>query len=69
MAPLPGGAAQDVRVLPDGGVLVSSGDVVARLDASGALAGTYAVPGAPGFWSGLDLVGDGSFWRVTSRLF
>ena len=32
-APLPGGMAQDLRVLPDGGVLVSSGQVIARLNA------------------------------------
>jgi outer membrane protein assembly factor BamB len=61
-APLPGGAAQDLRILPDGGVLVSSGQVIARLNASGTLAATYAVAGEPGFWAGLDLVGDGSFW-------
>jgi hypothetical protein len=60
-APLPGGATQDLRVLPDGGVLVSSGQVIARLNAAGALAQTYAVQG-PSFWAGIDLVGDGTFW-------
>jgi len=61
-APLPGGAAQDLRVLPDGGALVSSGEVVARLDASGSLIQTYRVPGEGTLWSGLDLVGTGAFW-------
>ena len=61
-AALPGGMAQDVRVLPDGGVLVSSGQVIARLDASGVLIRTYEVPGEGALWAGLDLVGDGTFW-------
>jgi hypothetical protein len=65
-APLPGGAAQDLRALPDGGVLVSSGEVIARLNASGLLIQTYTVPtgsnGNSNFWAGLDLVGDGTFW-------
>jgi outer membrane protein assembly factor BamB len=61
LAPLPGGAAQDLRVLPEGGVLVSSGEVVVRLDRSGAVAQTYAAP-LETFWAGLDLVGDGTFW-------
>jgi outer membrane protein assembly factor BamB len=62
VAPLPGGAAQDLRILPDGGVIVSSGQVIARLDAAGILAGSYSIAGEPGFWAGLDLVGDGTFW-------
>jgi len=61
-APLPGGIAQDLRVLPDGGVLVSSGQVIARLDASGVLVQTYEVPGEGALWAGVDLVGDGTFW-------
>jgi hypothetical protein len=61
-APLPGGEAHDLRVLPDGGVLVSSGEIIARLDASGALVRTYTVPGESSPWTGLDLVGDGTFW-------
>jgi len=64
VAPVPGGVAQDLRILPDGGVLVSSGDVIARLDGSGTLTGTYGAPGE-GFWAGLDLVGDGSFWAAS----
>jgi hypothetical protein len=63
-APLPGGVTHDVRVLPDRGVLVSSGAVVARLDASGALVQTYAVPGEPALWAGLDVMADGTFWAV-----
>jgi hypothetical protein len=72
IAALPGGAGQDLRILPDGGVLVSSGAVIARLNASGALVGTYGVAGEPGFWAGLDLVGDGSFWAAnyeTSKVY
>lgn len=61
-APLPGGATQDLRVLPDGGVIVSSGQVIARLDGSGTLVQTYEIPGEPSLWSGLDLAGDGTFW-------
>lgn len=60
--PLPGGVAQDLRVLPDGGVLVSSGQVIALLDAQGAITRTYEVPGEGALWTGLDLVGDGTFW-------
>jgi outer membrane protein assembly factor BamB len=62
VAPLPGGIAQDLRVLPDGGVLVSSGQVIVRLDASGAVRQTYEIPGEGALWAGLDLVGDGTFW-------
>jgi hypothetical protein len=62
IAPLPGGEAHDLRVLPDGGVLVSSGDVIARLNGSGALVQTYSAAGESQPWTGLDLVGDGTFW-------
>jgi hypothetical protein len=61
-APLPGGVGHDLRVLPDGGVLVSSGEVIARLNASGTLIRTYSVPGEWSPWTGLDLIGDGTFW-------
>jgi hypothetical protein len=63
VAPLPGGSwpTMDVRVLPDGGVLVASGSVIARLDSVGALVRTYQSP-AEEQWIGLDLVGDGTFW-------
>jgi hypothetical protein len=61
-APLPGGMTQDVRVLGDGGVLVSSGQVIARLDSFGVLVKTYEVAGLGALWAGLDLVGDGTFW-------
>jgi hypothetical protein len=60
-APVPGGTAHDLRVLPDGGVLVSTGQVISRLDAAGAHVQTYEV-GEPSLWAGLDLVGDGTFW-------
>lgn len=64
VAPLPGGFTHDLRVLPDGGVLVASGEVIARLNASGVLVQTYAVAGEPSLWAGLDLVGDGTFWAA-----
>jgi len=59
---LPGGAAQDLRVLPDGGVIVSSGEVIVRLNAAGVQTQTYQIPGESSLWSGLELVGDGTFW-------
>jgi hypothetical protein len=62
--PLPGGAVQALVVLPDGGVLVSSGNVIVRLDASGANAQTYAITGEQQYWAGLDLAGDGTFWAI-----
>jgi DNA-binding beta-propeller fold protein YncE len=66
-AAVPGGEAQDLRALPDGGVLVSSGQVVARLDAGGALVRTYQVQGEEALWAGLDLVGNGAFWAGNYR--
>ena len=64
---LPGGDTQGLRSLDDGGVLVASGAVVARLDPAGALIQTYAVePSEPQYWVGLDLDTDGSFWAVNS---
>ena len=60
--PLPGAVAQDLRVLSDGGVLVASGQVIARLNGSGVVTQTYEVPGEGALWVGLDLVGDGTFW-------
>ena len=62
IAPLPGGEAHDLRVLPDGGVLVSTGNVISRLNASGVRVQTYSVAGESRPWTGLDLVGDGTFW-------
>jgi outer membrane protein assembly factor BamB len=61
-APLPGGIAHDLRVLPDGRVLVSSGEVIVLLSSAGAVMRTYQVPGEAAPWTGLDLVGDGTFW-------
>jgi outer membrane protein assembly factor BamB len=63
-APLPGGVTHDLRILPDGGLLVSSGAVIARLDASGVLVQTYAAPGENTLWAGLDLAADGTFWAA-----
>ena len=59
-APLPGGMTQDLRVLPDGGVLVSSGEVIVRLDSTGVVTQTYAVPGENAF-------GRGSTWLGMAR--
>jgi outer membrane protein assembly factor BamB len=61
-APLPGGVTHDLRLLPDGGVLVASGEVIARLDGTGALVATYRGSDEGTLWAGLDLVGDGTFW-------
>jgi hypothetical protein len=60
-APLPGGVGHDLRVLEDGGVLVSSGEVVARLDSSGALSRTYKGPVESTYFAGLDLGLDNTF--------
>lgn len=62
IAPMPGGIVQDVRVLAGGGALVSSGEVIVRLDAAGAEAQTYSVPGEGALWAGIDLIDDNTFW-------
>jgi hypothetical protein len=62
VAPLPGGMGQDLRVLPDGGVLVSSGEVIVRLNSRGAVVQTYHGPVEDTLWAGLDLGEDGTFW-------
>lgn len=63
-APLPGGIAHDLRILPDDGIVVATGQVITRLNAAGALVRTYEVPGEASLWAGLDLVGDGTFWAA-----
>jgi len=63
-APVPGGVAHDLRVLPDGGVVVATGSVISRLNAAGVLVQTYGIPGEPSYWAGLDLAGDGTFWAA-----
>ena len=63
-APLPGGFAQDLRVLPDGGILVSSGEVIVRLDVHGRVAQTYRGPAESTLWAGLDLGERGTFWAA-----
>src|SRR5260221_5363957 len=63
-APLPGGQTQGLVALPDGGVLVSSGAAIARLNATGTLTQTYSIAGQSQYWAGLDLVGDGTFWAL-----
>jgi hypothetical protein len=69
---LPGAENHDLRVLADGGVLVASGQVVARLNTEGLVVQTYEIPGEGSVWAGLDLVGDGTFWAAnyeTSNLY
>ena len=66
LKPMPG-ETQGLRVLSDGGVLVSSGAVIARLDDAGSLVQVYDVPTRePSYWVGLDLVPGGTFWVVDS---
>jgi hypothetical protein len=62
VAPLPGGDTQDLRVLPDGGVLVSNGEFIVRLNAAGVVVQTYQGPPENTLFAGLDLVGDDTFW-------
>ncbi|PYQ17856.1 MAG: hypothetical protein DMF81_26665 [Acidobacteria bacterium] len=64
--PLPGDEAFHLRVLPDGGVLVTDSTVIVRLDASGNQVQTYAAPGEANYWGGVDLVGDGTFWATNA---
>lgn len=64
VAPLPGGITQDLRVMPDGGLLVSSGEVIVRLDNTGAQVQTYHVPGEGALWAGLDFAEAGTFWAA-----
>lgn len=60
--PLPGAFTHDLRLLPDGGVLVANANVITRLNQSGLVTQTYEVSGESALWAGLDLVGDGTFW-------
>jgi hypothetical protein len=62
--PLPAAITHDLRILPDGGVLVANAHVITRLDANGVVTRTY--DGAEGdvLWVSLDLVGDGTFWAA-----
>jgi outer membrane protein assembly factor BamB len=60
--PLPDPVAKVVRVLPDGGILLTNVSVIVRLDAAGRIVQTYNVPGESPAWGWLDLVGDGTFW-------
>jgi hypothetical protein len=61
--PLPGSFTHDLRVLPDGGVLVSNAHLITRLDALGVVTQTYEVPGEGALWAGLDLADNNTtFW-------
>jgi hypothetical protein len=64
IAALPGAFTHDLRVLPDGGVLVANGEVITRLNAVGLVVRTYQGPPESTLWAGLDLVGDGTFWAA-----
>lgn len=71
-APLPDPSAKALRILPDGGVLVTNVTAILRLDVFGNIVQTYDVPGEPRAWAWLDLVGDGTFWvsnHTSSNLF
>jgi outer membrane protein assembly factor BamB len=59
---LPDPTAKALRVLPDGGVLLTNVSVIVRLNAAGEVEQIYDVPGEPDAWGWLDLVGDGTFW-------
>jgi len=61
---LPGAFTHDLRLLPDGGVLVANGEVITRLNAAGLVVRTYQGPPESTLWAGLDLVGDGTFWAA-----
>lgn len=60
--PLPAAITHDLRILPDGGVLVANSHVITRLDAKGVVTQTYDDVDGDVLWVGLDLVGDGTFW-------
>src|SRR5688572_22345852 len=60
-APVPGGMAQDRRVMRDRGIRVSRAGVLARREHSSVVTQTCAVPRETARWSGLDLVGNGAF--------
>ncbi len=62
VAPLPDPSAKVLRILPDGGVLLTNVSIIVRLDAFGRVVQTYDVPGELRAWAWLDLVGDGTFW-------
>ncbi len=55
-----------LRILADGGLLVTSSDSIYRLNSSGVILRTYQVPGQL-FWSGIAVDVDGrSFWAIGS---
>ncbi len=62
---LPGISAEQLRILPDGGVLVAMVDRVVRLSSSGLVVHTYALPGEQQ-WTNVALNVDGqSFWATS----
>jgi uncharacterized repeat protein (TIGR01451 family) len=61
---LPGTAAQALRLLPDGGMLVADTQSVVRLDKTGAVVKTYTVPGANDLFAvNIDPTG-AAFWTA-----
>lgn len=61
---LPGRLAGEVRILPDGGVLVANFETIVRVNGSGTIVQTYDVPGA-NEWERVALNPDGqSFWAT-----
>lgn len=61
-APIPGGMAHALRILPDGGVLVAALYTIVRLNSAGVAVQSYDLPGEQELWMGLELAGDGTFW-------
>ncbi len=58
--------AQQIQILPDGGMLVANVSIIARYQADGKLAAIYDVPGED-CWSGVALEKEGSgFWASSS---
>jgi hypothetical protein len=63
---LPGFSAEQLRILPDGGVVVADVEMVVRLNNSGGVVQTYDLAG-PQEWTNVAIdVGGGAFW-ATSR--
>jgi DNA-binding beta-propeller fold protein YncE len=62
LQPLPGDTVWHLRILPDGGVLVSNSQFIVRLDAMGNQIKQYFVLTEGNWWTGLDISPDGTFW-------
>jgi Bacterial Ig domain len=70
--PLPGETVWHLKILPDGGVLAADSGGIIRLDAQGNQVQLYLVPGESSYFTGIDSIGDGTFWAnnlATSNIF